>query len=481
MLLGIDLGTGSVKAALLETDGSIVRQSSARYKVATPQANWAESNLADWWVAVEKAVRETVTDHSVNYSAKVQAIGLSGQMHGLVLCTADGEALRPAILWADTRSSPELAAYRSLSKEQRQTLANPLTTGMAGPSLLWLKRHETATYHAADWALQPKDWLRLRLCGEAASEPSDASATLLYDLFADNWAFEIIAALGLRKELLPRLIPSGAVAGYLSAEAAKELGLPAGLPVAAGAADTAAAMLGSGLLKPGVMQLTIGSGAQIVVAKNNALADPKLITHLYRAAAPRRYYAMAALQNAGVALEWQRKILGLTWPEVYQEAWAVPAGCEGLSFLPYLTGERTPHLNPQARGAWVGLGLVHQRGHLARAALEGVAFSIREALAALEQAGNQATELRLAGGGTLEPGWRQLLADVLERPLLISSIADASARGAALLAGIALGIYQDAFETLSLAPKTQAVIEPEPNPALKEAWLRFRSLYPRLN
>jgi len=346
---------------------------------------------------------------------------------------------------------------------------------------LWLREHEATVYIEARWALQPKDWLRLRMTGEVATEPSDASGTLLYNVVSDNWALEAISALNLRSDWLPKIIPSSAIAGYLTTIASEHLGLRVGLPVIAGAADTAAAALGNGLLEPGLVQLTIGTGAQIITPRSQPIIDPHGRTHLYRAAVPNQWYTLAAMQNAGLALEWVRGILGLSWQEVYTKAFSVPPGCEGLTFLPYLTGERTPHLDPYVRGAWVGLGLHHTQAHLMRAALEGVAFALRQGFEALEATGFKATELRLAGGGTAEMPWKQLLTDVLRIPLYATTVAAASARGAALLAGIGIGIYADANDTSKLAAKPTLAATPQSvDPTLEEAWMRYQSLYPQL-
>ena len=483
MLLGLDLGTGSAKALLLDGDGAVLGEGSAPYPVRSPRPGWAESGPEDWGSAVAAAAREAVGRRGVG----VTALGLSGQMHGVVLSDERGRPLRPAVLWADSRSGGELDAYRGLDPDLRRGLANPPAVGMAGPSLLWLRRHEPEAYGLARWALQPKDWLRLRLTGEVTSEPSDASATLLYDLVSDRWSYPVVEALGLRAELLAPLVPSGEGAGGLSGPAAEELGLRAGLPVAAGAADTAAAMLGCGMLRPGPVQLTVGTGAQIFAAKREPAPDPNGRTHLYRAATPDLWYSMAAIQNAGLALEWARKLLGASWGEVYEEAFSLPPGADGVSFLPYLSGERTPRFDPAARGAWTGLGLEHARGHLLRAALEGVAFALREGLEAFEAAGTPAPELRLAGGGSGGSAggpWRQLLADVLGRPLrlLPEGVAPvASARGAALLAGLASGVYRTPGDTLDLAPETGRTVSPgEQRPLYEAAYGRYLELYPRL-
>lgn len=478
MLLGIDLGTGSVKALLLATDGTVLGEAASSYPVHAPHPGWAESDPADWWSAVAIAVRTVVKDRA----DRIQAIGLSGQMHGVVLADEEGTPLRSAILWADTRSSGMLDAYRSLDAGMQNRLANPIAAGMAGPSLLWLREHEPDVYTAARWALQPKDWLRLRLTGVAVAEPSDASGTLLYDLLSDCWAIEIMEDLKLRADWLAKLMPSSSIAGYLTAVASEYLGLPVNLPIVAGAADTAAAAFGNALLVPGSVQLTIGSGAQIVTPRSQPIVDPQCRTHLYRAAVPDQWYTLAAIQNAGLALEWVRSILGLSWSQVYTEAFSVPPGCEGLTFLPYLTGERTPHLDPHARGGWVGLGRHHTRAHLMRAALEGVAFSLRQGLEAIAVTGVIATELRLAGGGTLETAWKQLLADVLRIPLYTSTVAAASARGAAILAGMGIGVYElDAIAALKLTAMPSLATTPRPlDPALEDAWMRYQFLYPQL-
>lgn len=477
MLLGLDVGTGSLKALLLAQDGTTIAEASSPYPVAAPQPGWAETDAMDWWAAAAIAARAVIGDRAGN----VQAIGLSGQMHGVVLCDAAGVPLRPAILWADTRSSGELNAYFALNSSLKEQLANPIAAGMAGPSLLWLRKYQPQVYAAARWVLQPKDWLRFRLTGKVATEPSDASGTLLYDLVSDQWATAVLEALQLRADWLPAVIASGEVAGYLTIAAAEHLGLPSGLPVIAGAADTAAAILGSGLTQPGLVQLTVGSAAQIVTPRSQPAVDPHGRTHLYRAAVPNQWYTLAAIQNAGVALEWVRGLLGMSWVQVYAEAFTVAPGCDGLTFLPYLTGDRTPHLDPYARGAWVGLNLHHTRSHLMRSALEGVAFSLKQGVEAIVATGVGVTELRLTGGGTLEREWRQLLADILQVPLHPLTLSAASARGAALLAGIGVGTYADA-NSVPYPAITPSPILPNPTSAdLHAAWNRYQSLYPSLH
>jgi xylulokinase len=474
MFLGIDLGTSSLKAIVLDVDGSIVGAGSATYPMATPQPGWAESDPQSWWEAAATAVREAAGQHA----SEIAAVGVCGQMHGVILSDDAGEPLRPAILWADSRSRRQLEAYSALSAERRRELANPPATGMAGPTLLWLRDNERHLYRQAHWALQPKDWLRFRLIQEAATEPSDASATLLYDLTTDYWAKDVIDELDLRDDFLAPIRESVEICGVLAAAAAAHLGIRPNLPVVGGAADTAAAALAGGLLDPGPVLLTIGSGAQVIAPRDRVALDPTGRTHLYRAAAPDRWYAMAAMQNAGIALEWVRTMLGASWDEVYEEAFAVPPGAEGLVFLPYLTGERTPYFDPLARGAWIGLRLSHSRGHLLRAALEGVAFAVRQGMEALLATGVAASELRLAGGGSYDARWRQLLADVLEQPLLATATTTASALGAALLAGVGFGAWPDAQRVAALAAPAELVATPgSAAEAYEQPYLRYRQLY----
>jgi xylulokinase len=474
VFLGIDLGTSSLKALVLDVDGTIVGTGSAPYPLLTPQPGWAEADPDAWWEAAAVAVREAAGVHA----SEIAAIGLSGQMHGVVLSDDVGHALRPAIIWADGRSRRQLATYNEVNPDLRRKLANPMATGMAGPTLLWLREHERQLYRRAQWALQPKDWLRLRLVHEAATEPSDASATLLYDMTTDYWAKDLLEELDLRLDFLAPIRESVEICGILTGPAAEHLGVRPNLPVVGGAADAAAAAIAGGLIDPGPVQLTIGSGAQVVAPRDRLAIDPTGRTHLYRAAAPDRWYAMAAMQNAGIALEWVRAMLRASWDEVYHEAFEVAPGADGLLFLPYLTGERTPYFDPDARGAWIGLRLVHTRAHLLRAALEGVAFAIRQGLEALLATGVPATELRLAGGGTFDPRWRQLLADVLEQPLLATATSSASSLGAALLAGVGFGAWPDAHRVAALAAPPTLVATPGPSSeAYVEPYLRYRQLY----
>ena len=472
MLLGIDLGTGSVKALLLSAEGDVLEQASAPCKVRSPKPGYAETSPEVWWAATVAAVQKACAGHA----AEVSAVGLSGQMHGVVLLGAGGAPLRPAVLWADTRAAPVLERFRDHAGDDLAKLKNPVTAGMAGPILFYLREHDPEALDGVRWALQPKDWLRYRLTGEVASEASDASGTLLFDVAGGGWLGGLMLRLGLEPTWLPPLTASSAVAGELTRNAAETLGLQAGTPVVAGGADTACAALGSGLTHAGAAQLTVGTGAQLILVQSEPDDASARGVHLYRTVAEppsgAPCYALAAVQNGGLALEWARRSLKLSWADMYREAFGVSSS-DGATFLPYLTGERTPHLDAQIRGVWAGLTLHHTSAELARSAFEGVAFALRDGLDALSAGPAPLDKLFLAGGGTLQTVWQQLLADALERPLYLSNVTAASAVGAARLAGLGTGV-------LSAPPPPASTGVVTPKDDLSVPYNRFRALYPRL-
>jgi xylulokinase len=434
MLLGLDIGTSSSKAVLLDDNGRTAAEASAAYAVDSPRPGWAETAAEKWWQAIVEAVHRLPRE----LRARVRGIGLSGQMHSVVLADARGNALRPAILWLDNRSADCLPRYPAGSELRT---GNAISAGMTGPTLLWLAAHEKETLRAARWALQPKDWLRLRLTDIAATEPSDATGTLLADHYG-HWDEALIDALGIARELLPPVI--GSERGRSTQRGVgTTLDLPPGIPVAGGAGDTLAAAFGSGLYADGAAELSIGSSAQVMVMQAKWSGySPRL--NNYRSANPDplpRWCQMAAMLNAGVALEWARGILGLTWEEAYLRAFTAKAAKSQSMFLPYVTGERTPWMNPNVRGAWIGLSPSDDPGSMMHAALVGVAFGIRAGLDALREHGIRIDRLRLAGGGSVHAAWRQLLTDVLGVSFDAVACANASARGAALLGGLAAGCW----------------------------------------
>ena len=475
-LLGIDLGTSSVKTVVTDTGAAVLAHVVRPYTVEHAHPAWAETNPGSWWNAVVEGVREAVTAAGVN----IAGIGLSGQMHGVVLTDPAGQPLRPAVLWSDSRATGILSAYRQLPTQTIHRLANPLSPGMFGPILGWLVIHEPHIYRSARWALAPKDWIRFRLTGSIASEPSDASATLLYDLPGDTWDRQVTQALGVDHAVLPPLLPHAAArAGALQPAAAAALGLPTGIPVAAGGADTAVAAFGAGIVAPGQGQLTIGTGIQIVAPVGAATPPAGTpVTHLYRAATDRGWYRMAAALNGGATLDWVRRLFNATWSELYAAADRPTAG-DAPIFLPHLLGERTPYMDTSLRGSWAYLDPRHNRADMLHAALEGVAMTTRAAWTALQAAGVDCGTLRLAGGGTTSPAWQQMLADTLQTTLEPVDVPAASGLGAALLGGRAAGLFDQtrAIAIVTAAGRPAAVThDPAAAPAITERFARFERL-----
>jgi len=435
-LLAIDLGTSGVKVLVASAeDARPLAEATVGYPIIRARRGWAETDPAGWWAATVSAVRSALGEAG---AVRIDAVGIDGQMHGLVLGDDAGQPVRPAMLWTDQRAVDQLPRWRTLPPAVRRDLANPIAPGMTGPLWAWMTEHEPAVLARARWVLLPKDWLRLQLTGVVASEPSDASATLLWNVPGDGWDTDVVVAAGLDPALLPPVLPSAAVAGEMTPGAATELGLTAGTPVAAGAADTAAGLLGTGLTDPADVQITVGSGAQIVRPLPGLVdTGPHPVVHTYRTAAGAGWYAMAAVQNAGLALDWVRAAFNATWEELYGSGRAHPPGAGGATFVPYLTGERSPVLSMSARGAFFGLHHGTDRAALLQAAVEGVTFAVRHALEALP--GPVPAAARLAGGGGRGAGFRHLLADVLDLPVQAVTLRSASAVGSVLLAGAVAG------------------------------------------
>jgi len=422
-VVGVDLGTSGVKVLVAGSGGAVLGRGRAEYPVLVPSAGRAESDPSGWWRATCRAVRQAVDQAP---GAEIVAVAVAGQMHGVVLTADGGDAVRPAILWLDQRAAVEAGRYTQLPAALTRGLGNRPSAGMAGPILRWLAEHEPENVAVARWALQPKDWVRLRMTGQAASDPTDASGTLLFDLERDAWAGDLIAALGLRRDLLPPVRGSSGAAGALLPAPAAELGLPPGITVATGAADTAAALYAAGLHDDEAM-LTLGSGGQWAVPEREL--RPTAATNLYRAVGD-GYYRLAPVQNVGVTLDWVRTVLGVSWADLYEAA-ARPARPGAPVFVPYLTPERW---DPTTTGAWTGLTLAHQREDLLRAALDGVAALLRQRLDDLRAAGHHPRGVILGGGGAAHPAWRDLLAGALGLPLRPAPAAWLSAVGAARLA-----------------------------------------------
>jgi xylulokinase len=426
-VLGIDLGTSGVKVLVAGADGAVLGRGAAGYTVRVPGPGRAESVPEDWWLATRAAVRVALAEAG---RVTVTALAVAGQMHGVVLADDRGAPLRPAILWLDQRAAAEAVTYAELPCDYTAMLGNRPSPGMAGPLLSWLMTHEPCTVRASWWALQPKDWLRLRLTGRAATDPTDASGTLLFDLARDQWADPLIEKLGLPREKLPPVRRPTDIAGPLLRGPAADLGLRPGIPVAVGASDTAAALFATGLRADEAM-LNLGSGGQWVVPEGEF--RPTDTTNLYRAVG-HGYYRLAPVQNVGITLDWVRNLLGATWDELYATA-SRPLPCGAPRFDPHLTPERW---NPAATGAWTGLTLVHEREDLMRSALDGVAALLRQRLDDLRAAGHAPRRVILGGRGTENPAWRALLEETLNLPLAEAATTWLTPAGAARLAAQAV-------------------------------------------
>lgn len=448
MLIGIDLGTSSVRAAVVDEGGRIQGLGQQEYPIETPRPGWAEQDPEQWWRATCLACREAIVRAAAEPS-DIAAISFSGQMHGTVLVDAAGRALGKSIIWADGRSGALAGRLNQALGEERlaELAGNRVAPGFMAATLGWLGEQEPAELARARWALLPKDYLRLRLGGDPASEPSDASATLLFDVRRGAWSGELTQAVGVDGALLPPLARSTDVVGRLSAAAGAELGLLAGVPLVAGAGDQAAQAVGNGVMVSSVASCTIGTGGQVLQPLDAPHADPQLRVHCFCHALPNTWFLMAATLSAGLSLRWWRDTLGLPAEGGYEaldrEAERAGIGAGGLLFLPYLLGERTPHMDSGARGAFVGLGLEHSRGHLARAVMEGVALSLRQGLDIMASLTLPPDGLVASGGGAKSRLWRQIQADVLGKPLRTVRGAERAVVGAAMLAGLGVGVYAD--------------------------------------
>lgn len=480
-LLGIDLGTSAVKAVVIDEAGQILGTGTREITMEVPEPGRAEQDPESWWSNTVLAIREAL--HAAG-SPEIVGIGLDGHMHGFALIDAAGHPVGRAITWADQRAA-------SLIPEIEEQIGIPTFLSIAGtrpaagfmaPSMVWLQRHEPARLDDADVALLPKDYLRYRLTGEVATDVSDASGTALFDIAARTWSAHLCERLGVPTRLLPRLLDSADVAGVLTDEAAAELRLPPGIPVAAGCADQPAQAIANGLLGPGNGSVTLGTGGQILVATARPMADEQGRIHTFCHALPDRWYQLGATLSAGMSLRWLRDRLRLGMDDPYAAmdrlAAEVPAGADGLIFLPYLVGERSPVMDPAATGAFLGLTLHHRRAHFARAVLEGVAFSLRATRDAVRDAGGQCDTWLATGNGLSSRLWRSILADVFGEPLSYVDAPERSGVGAALLGGIAGGVYTG-FEEASAASKPPLVVtDPDLDRAARydEAYARYLRL-----
>jgi xylulokinase len=468
-LIGLDVGTTGVKALALSPTGEVLARAEEGYPFDVPRPGWAEQDPELWWRAAGPALAALGVE-------EVAGIGLSGQMHGLVLLDAEERVLRPAILWNDQRTAAECAEIEERLGLERliELTGNRALPGFTAPKLLWVRRHEPDVYERVAHLLLPKDYVRLRLTGERAIDAADASGTLLLDVGRRRWSDEVLAALEIPREWLPPVLESPEVSGRTGE----------GVPVAAGAGDQPAGALGVGVDRPGPLSVALGTSGVVFAALPAYAADPEGRVHAFCHAVPGAWQAMGVMLSAAGSLHWLRDTIapGESFETLTGEAERWPPGTEGLAFAPYLTGERTPHADPDARGAFVGLSLRHDRGALVRAVLEGVAYGLRDSLELLRALGVEPRSARVSGGGARSDLWLGIVASVLGLPLERTAVEEGAAYGAALLGGVAAGVFGDVHEAVDATVRVTGTIEPVPawSAAYEEGYERFRALYPAL-
>lgn len=472
--MGLDVGTGGARALLVTEDGRVVREATRDIPLHTPRPGWAEQDPEDWWTAARDALEE------VSAGQTVRAIGLSGQMHGVAFLDAAGQVLTRAQIWCDSRCHEECREITETVGAERlvELTANPALAGFSAPKLLWSKRHQPEVWDRTCTFLLPKDFVRYRLTGELATEHSDASGTLLFDVVQRDWSSAMSTLLGIPTGWLP---PS-----YESPQATTRT--HEGVPVVGGGGDQAAGAVGAGIVEPGLVSLTLGSSGVVFAHTDQPQRDSQGRVHTFCHAVPSAWHVMGVTQGAGLSLRWLREQFApsLSFEELLARA---EPSSQGLIFLPYLMGERTPHLDPHARGVFLGLSASHGLGHLVRAVLEGVAFSMRDCLEVFAEMGvPQPETVRIAGGGSKSELWRQIHADVLGAPVATLEASEGPAYGAALLAGVGIGTWSSVPEACRACVRTASVTEPRDTgryeaayAVFREAYRSLKGLFPRLN
>jgi xylulokinase len=488
LFLGIDVSTTGVKALLLDRRGKVAASASTPLTLNTPRPLWSEQDPSEWWAGTAASIRAALGDANA-LGQDVAAIGLTGQMHGLVLLDAEKRVLRPAILWNDQRTSAECEEIRSRMGGREalvKATGNDALPGFTAPKILWVRKHEPEVYSRVRLVLLPKDYVRLRLTGVAAMDKADGSGTLLFDLAARTWSPRVLEALSIPAAWLPATFEGPEITSTVTNEAAAETGLLAGTPVVAGGGDQSAGAVGTGAVKAGVVSLTLGTSGVVFATTPSALVEPQGRLHAFCHALPGRWHFMAVTLSAAGSLQWYRDTLarGEAFEALTQEAEADPAGCDDLVFLPYLSGERTPHVDPLARGCFVGLTLRHRRSHLTRSILEGVAFSMRDCFELLKAAGlGEIGQVRIAGGGARSPLWRRIVASALGVELVRVNSSEGAAYGAGLLAGVGAGHWPSVEAACEAAIAISGRDEPHPEwvRAYEALFPRYRELYPALS
>jgi xylulokinase len=485
LVLGIDVSTTATKAVLVDETGTVRGVGTAEYGFSAPRPLWSEQDPAAWWDGAQAAITSVLAAAGVS-GEDIDAVGLTGQMHGLVLLDDADRVLRPAILWNDQRTAAECDAIREAVGAERliAITGNDALTGFTAPKLVWVRDHEPETWARVAHVLLPKDYLRLRLTGEHALDKADGAGTILFDLAARDWSAEILAALRIPAAWLPPTFEGPQVTGVVTATAATATGLRAGTPVVAGGGDQAANAVGVGVVAPGEMALSLGTSGVVFAATDRPLFEPRGIVHAFCHAVPGRWHMMSVMLSAAGSLRWFRDALapGIDFGALVETAARVEAATDGLFFLPYLTGERSPYPDPFARGAFVGLTVSHDRRHMTRAVIEGVAFGLRDGLDLMLAAGlPRPSRIRASGGGIASPLWRSILADVLETEIATVSTTEGAAYGAAVLAAVGASWYGSVEEISDALVRVTPIAAPGPDAArYATAHATYRELYPAL-
>jgi xylulokinase len=485
-LLGIDVGTGGTRAVLLDDAGRVLGAAMAEHaEMASPQLGWAEQDPRDWWRAARAAIKECLAQTNTN-AGEIAAIGLSGQMHGLVMLDGAGEVVRAALIWCDQRTEEECRAIteRVGAKRLIDLVANPALTGFTLPKIWWVRAHEPENWSRVRSVMLPKDYVRFQLTGARATDVADASGTLMFDVVNRRWSAEMLQASDLRAEILPEVFESPEITGRISQRGAAASGLKEGTPVVAGGGDQAAGAVGMGIVEPGNVSATIGTSGVVFAATSSPVVEPKGRIHTFCHAVPGRWHVMGVTQGAGLSLRWFRDQFGggASYDALMKEASTVPPGAGGLLWAPYLMGERTPHLDPNARGALVGITAQHTRAHVIRAVLEGVAFSLRDTFTIFRELGVPVKSIRLGGGGARSPFWQQIQADIYGIPVDLIEAEEGAAYGAALLAGVGADVWRSVDAGCKSAVHVRKRVDPigENVDLMSRRYEEYRKLYPAL-
>lgn len=495
-LLGIDIGTSGTKTVLFDTKGNTIASALGEYPMDQPQIGWAEQDPQDWWRATADTIREVIQKTGIK-PEEIKGIGLSGQMHGLVLLDKEYKVLRPSIIWCDQRTEKECEQITELVGAKRliEITANPALTGFTASKVMWVKNHEPEIYEKAVKILLPKDYIRFMLTGEFATEVSDASGMQFIDIRARDWSDEVLTKLGIDKGMLPKVYESQEVSGTVSRQVADLTGLMAGTPVVGGGGDQAAGAVGNGIVKPGIVSSTIGTSGVVFAYTDEVSIDPRGRVHTFCHAVPNTWHVMGVTQGAGLSLRWMRDNFGTAEKELgefsgidpyylmEQQAAAAKPGCEGLVYLPYLMGERTPHLDPYAKGVFFGLSARHTKSEMIRAVMEGVGYSLTDCMEIIKEMGIDVQEVRVSGGGGKSKLWRQIQADMFHTDAVTINSSEGPAFGVALLAGVGAGIYSSVPEACEATIQRVSVQKPiEENAKLYQKYYQkvYKELYPSL-